>query len=74
MANNKARTMVAVTVFKDVKEWKVGFNFNHQYFTLDYGGTKAEATWMAKMLRKCMLSFKDEILANARNKDLKKKS
>lgn len=32
-------------------EWKVQFWIENQGFTLEYGGTKTEATWMAMMLK-----------------------
>lgn len=40
-----------IEVLKRGKEWKVEFWVGNQGFTLEYGGTKAEATWMAKMLK-----------------------
>jgi hypothetical protein len=39
-----------ISVIKVRKEWKVEFWINNQGFLLDYGGTKSEASWMARML------------------------
>jgi len=51
-----------IEVVKLAGEWVVEFGFGVQAFTLRYGGTKAEATWMAKMLRKCFASYTQELL------------
>lgn len=48
---------INIEVLKIGGEWKVQFSFGNQYFTLEYGGTKVEATWMASMLRKCFKSY-----------------
>ena len=46
-----------IEVLKRNKEWVVEFSFGNQFFTLQYGGTKAEATWMARMLNKCFQNY-----------------
>lgn len=40
-----------VEVIKRGKEWTVAFGIGNQFFSLYYQGTKAEANWMAKMLK-----------------------
>lgn len=50
-----------IKVIKIGGEWKVEFSYGNQFFTLEYGGTKAEATWMAKMLRQCFKKYTLEI-------------
>jgi hypothetical protein len=50
-----------IKVIKIGGEWKVEFSYGNQFFTLEYGGTKAEATWMAKMLRQCFKKYTSEI-------------
>ena len=40
-----------IKVLKIGREWKVEFWIAQQGFQLAYGGTKAEANWMAKMLK-----------------------
>lgn len=40
-----------INVEKRGREYKVDFWIGNQGFELSYGGTKAEANWMAKMLR-----------------------
>ena len=47
-----------IEIMKMGKEYKVNFGFGNQFFTLEYGGTKAEATWMAKMIKKCFRNYK----------------
>lgn len=53
-----------IEVVKIGGEWKVQFSYGNQFFILEYGGTKSEATWMAKMLKQCFnkytLSIKNE--------------
>lgn len=39
-------------------EYRVVFGFGNQFFTLEYVGTKTEAKWMAKMLKKCFENYK----------------
>lgn len=41
-----------IEVVRRAKEWTVMFGIGNQFFELYYGGTKAEANWMAKMLKK----------------------
>jgi hypothetical protein len=50
-----------IKVLKVGKKWKVQFSYGNQFFTLEYRGTKAEATWMASMLRKCFKNYKVSI-------------
>lgn len=50
-----------IEILKIRGEWKVQFSYGNQFFTLEYGGTKAEATWMAKMLKKCFRNYTLEI-------------
>lgn len=40
-----------IEVVRRHKEWTVQFGIGNQFFELYYGGTKAEANWMAKMLK-----------------------
>jgi hypothetical protein len=54
---------ITIKVLKRHKEWVVEFSYGVQFFTLQYGGTKAEAEWMAKMLRKCFKSYAIDILS-----------
>lgn len=47
-----------IEVLKIGGEWKVEFSFNNQFFVVDYNcETKAEAQWMARMLKKCFKSY-----------------
>lgn len=48
-----------IEVIKRGKEWSVQFGIGNQFFDLYYQGTKAEANWMAKMLKK---AFKNAVL------------
>lgn len=60
MTHNKTITKKAemeIEVCKMHGEWKVLFGFGNQTFELKYGGTKAEATWMAQMLKKCFANY-----------------
>lgn len=41
----------SIEVVKRAKEWTVQFGIGNQFFELYYSGTKAEANWMAKMLK-----------------------
>lgn len=50
-----------IEVLKIGGEWKVEFSFGNQFFLLSYGGTKAEAEWMGKMLRKCFVNYKKSL-------------
>ena len=47
-----------IKVVKIGGEWLVEFSSGNQYFELRYGGTKTEALWMSKMLRKCFKNYK----------------
>lgn len=47
-----------VKILKIGGEWKVQFSYGNQFFTLEYGGSKAEAEWMAKQLKKCFADYK----------------
>lgn len=53
---------IKIEVIRIGGQWKVQFSFGVQFFTLEYGGTKAEATWMARMLRNCLKSYTHSIL------------
>ena len=50
-----------IEVLKRNNEWVVEFSFGNQFFTLQYGGTKAEAQWMARMLTKCCTNYTSTI-------------
>lgn len=50
-----------IEVVKIRGEWKVEFSFDNQFFTLEYGGTKLEAEWSAKMLRRCFACYKRSV-------------
>lgn len=54
---------IKVEVVRIGGKWEVEFSFGVQSFTLKYGGTKAEATWMANMLRKCFRSYTASVKA-----------
>lgn len=41
-----------IEVVRRAGEWTVQFGIGNQFFELYYSGTKAEANWMAKMLKK----------------------
>lgn len=46
-----------INVVKRGKEWRVEFWIGNQGFELAYGGTKAEATWMMRMLKQAFKSI-----------------
>ncbi len=54
-----------IEVVKKDGQWKVEFSFENQsftqFFTLEYGGTKTEAIWMSKMLKKCFANYKKSL-------------
>lgn len=51
-----------INVVKQGKVWVVVFNYNHQYFQLqEYGESKEEAMWIAKMLRNCFSVYKENL-------------
>ena len=52
---------INIEVERQGGEWEVVFNYGNQYFTLRYGGTKAEAMWMAKMLRTCFKTYTSDV-------------
>lgn len=52
---------IKVEVLKIRNRWVVEFGFGNQFFELSYGGTKAEANWMAKMLRGCFRNYRKSI-------------
>ncbi len=49
-----------VSVIKYGDKYKVQFNQDNQYFTLDYLGSKKMCKWMANMLKKAFYNYKNE--------------
>ena len=48
--------------------YKIYFGFGVQSFELAYSGSKKDAEWMAKMLKRCFLNYKKFVLKNDKSR------